>query len=206
MSDVFEDRPDLTPHRERLFRKIEELKWLNFLLLTKRPENMVGLAPKHWESGWPENAWAMTSVENQQYADERIIELLKVRAKVHGLSAEPLLGPIDLQLEGRNFGIELLGEYVNWVIIGGESGPHARPMNIQWARSIISQCKTANVAVFMKQLGAEPGWDSKGGKVPGSYHHYDTASGLHIKRLNDRSGGDPAEWPEDLRVREFPIV
>ena len=85
---------------------------------------------------------------------------------------------------------------LDWVIVGGESGPGARPCDVQWIHSIKDQCEAADVPVFVKQLGARP----IGLPPPDSWH------GLKRPeiRLRDRAGGDPAEWPEDLRVRQYP--
>ncbi len=115
---------------------------------------------------WPlPNVWLGTSVENQHWAGVRIPLLARIPAAVRFLSCEPLLGPVDLT--GLLAGID-------WVIIGGESGPKHRPMEIAWARTIVAQCRATGVPVFVKQLG---------GAWPG------TAL---------------AELPEDLRVREWP--
>jgi protein gp37 len=147
-SDVFEDRPDLIEPRARLFRLILATPNLDWLLLTKRPENIGGLWPVgHDLTGpgaaeWP-NIWLGTSVENQAMADQRIPDLLKIPAAVRFLSMEPLiedLGPIDLT-------------GIDWVIVGGESGPKARPMHPDWARSIRDQCVAAGVPFFFKQWG-----------------------------------------------------
>jgi hypothetical protein len=90
---------------------------------------------------------------------------------------------------------------IDWLIVGGESGPDARPFDIAWARSAIAQCKAAGVACFVKQLGAHPfdGYDLAG---DGNSDSRNTVE--QWLRLRDRKGGDLAEWPEDLRVREFP--
>jgi protein gp37 len=138
-ADVFEDRADLDPHRERLWRLIAETPGLDWQLLTKRPAVMVEWAKRH---GWPQNAWAGVSVENQQAADERLPHLLQVPARVRFLSMEPLLGPV------ANI------ERVHWVIVGGESGHRARLMAPDWARSIRDQCQEAGVPFFFKQWGA----------------------------------------------------
>jgi hypothetical protein len=90
---------------------------------------------------------------------------------------------------------------VDWIIVGGESGPHARPFDIQWARDTVAQCRAAGVPVFVKQLGAKPigdEWDS----FPSMS---DTDDGWRAN-LKHRAGADPSEWPEDLRVQEWPIV
>lgn len=158
---------------------------------------------------WPlPNVQLGTSVEDQAAADERIPHLLRTPAAVRFLSCEPLLGPVDIDRAmygdayryGMNhfghtdgFGYEAL---IHWVIVGGESGPGARPCDVAWIRSIKDQCQAAGVPVFVKQLGARPlVTDPPGARMA---HWHDDL------RLRDRKGGDPAEWPEDLRVREYP--
>ena len=151
-----------------------------FQILTKRPERMAEyMAGRAAVS--PPNVWLGTSVENQAAADERIPHLLETAAAVRFLSCEPLLGPLTtLGLRG-----------LNWVIVGGESGPNARPCNIDWIRAIVQQCREAGVPCFVKQLGSHP-----------IGRH---SSGFDFRlKLKDRKGGDPAEWPEDLRLREMP--
>lgn len=161
LADVFEDREELAPWREDLFELIAETTNLDWLLLTKRPENLNSMLPwtadhlgEYRERFWP-NVWIGTTVENQEYADKRIPELLKIPARVRFLSCEPLLGPINLR--DSEFGIFDLDwlQKIGWIIVGGESGPNARPMDLTWARSIHDQCKTAGVAFFGKQ------WDKK---------------------------------------------
>lgn len=152
MADLFEDRDDLIAQRARVFELIELTPWLDWLLLTKRPENMIIMSPSSWIlHGWPRNAWAMTTVENQREADRRIPELVKVPSRVHGLSCEPLLERVDLELRGRNYGTG--HEYVNWVICGGESGPGARRMSPEWAQHLRDQCISENVPFHFKQWG-----------------------------------------------------
>lgn len=142
MADVFEDHPDLQADRERLWKVIASADMLDWLLLTKRPQNMTRFTP--WQDAWPANVWAMTSVENQAVADTRIPELLRVPAKIRGLSVEPLLGPVDLSpwLHG-----------IQWVIVGGESGRGARPMHPAWVLKIKRDCAAAGVPFFFKQWG-----------------------------------------------------
>jgi protein gp37 len=185
MADVFEDRPELAAPRARLFRLIEATPHLDWLLLTKRPQNMVKLAQEAgWSGAWPDNVWAGTTVEDQRRANERIPHLLRVPARVRFLSCEPLLEQIDLSPSGCP---GLVGR-IDWVIVGGESGPGARPFDLDWARSLRARCKAANVAYFFKQLGSNPVLS------PGPL----TWPASHPK------GDDPDEWPEDLRVQEFP--
>jgi protein gp37 len=109
---------------------------------------------------WPlPNVWLGVSVENQKTADERIPLLLQTQAAVKFLSCEPLLGPIQfnqMMPDGdhlKNMGWIAGGEFINWVIAGGESGPHARPMHPDWVRSIRDQCQAAGVPFFFKQWG-----------------------------------------------------
>lgn len=139
------------------------------------------------------NVWLGTSVEDQKTADQRIPILLETPAALRFLSCEPLLGPIEFSdVIRRSDCVAQLGKKaldgISWVIVGGESGPRARPCDVAWIRSIVRQCREAGVPAFVKQIGARPvGW--------GDY--------LPVI-LRDRKGGTPAEWPEDLRVREFP--
>lgn len=163
MADVFEDHPDVIEWRLRLFRVIENTPNLIWQLLTKRPENIRNYVPGKWLlETWPPNVWIGTSVENQSVADERILRLLEVHAKVHFISCEPLLGMLDIAkwlkpvqcqyVDNPREGYSL--PPVNWVICGGESGPKARPMHPDWARLLRDQCKAAGVPYFFKQWGA----------------------------------------------------
>lgn len=149
MADTFENRPDLIEPRQRIFDLIGETPYLDWLVLTKRPQNIKKLAPKDYD--YPPNLWLGTSVENQDAADKRVRYLLEhSRAKVRFLSCEPLLGPVDILKylqPGPN------GSKIDWVIIGGEAGGHSRPMNPLWAKSLIQQCQQAGTAVFCKQWG-----------------------------------------------------
>ena len=132
--------------RARLFDWIRATPNLDWLLLTKRPENMLRMVPDDWQKAWPSNVWAGTTVENQEYADKRIVDLLKVPARVRFLSCEPLLGVVDLTAVLRAGGI-------HWVIVGGESGGKARPMHPHWARALRQQCNNARVPFLFKQWG-----------------------------------------------------
>lgn len=149
MADVFEARQDLNPWRNRLWTLIQETPWLDWLLLTKRPENARVLVP--WRDSWPPNVWFGTTVENQIHAKKRIPLLLAAPAITHFLSCEPLLGPLDLS---PWFTQSTLSEkLIDWVIAGGESGPHARPMDPRWALALRDQCLSAGVAFHFKQWG-----------------------------------------------------
>lgn len=147
LCDVFEERAEIRDWRSDLFELIEQTPNLDWLLLTKRPENV--------KRSLPDNVWIGTSVENQAMADKRIPVLVQIPAKVHFLSVEPMLEKIDLDLRGTNYGRDhaTWSEDVSWVICGGESGPDARPMNPEWVQSLRDQCKEADVPFFFKQWG-----------------------------------------------------
>ena len=143
MADVFEDHPVVAQERTKLWSLIEQTPMLNWLLLTKRPQFILSMVP--WKaSPWPGNVWIGTSVENQRRANERIPALVQVPAVVRFLSCEPLLESVDLT--------PWLSA-LQWVICGGESGPGARPMAPEWARSLRDQCIAAQVPYFFKQWG-----------------------------------------------------
>jgi len=145
MADVFEDRRDLDHWRRKLWDMIEVTTNLDWLLLTKRPQNIARLIDQRWLEHPRFNVWLGTTAENQEQAYARGYALLRVPAYVRFLSCEPLLGPIDFGWSG----IKSIG--FDWVIVGGESGHGARPMNVEWARSIKNQCLDAGVSFFMKQ-------------------------------------------------------
>jgi protein gp37 len=141
MADVFEkDAPQ--DEQERLWQLIEETPRLDWQLLTKRPERIQDCLPPTWLSDPLPNVWLGTSIENKDYT-WRIKELVKVPAVVHFLSVEPLLGPIPR--------IPLAD--IEWVIVGGESGPSARPLNPAWVRQIRDRCLSRHIPFFFKQWG-----------------------------------------------------
>jgi len=127
-----------------------------YLILTKRPERIREHLPPLWGfRGWP-NVWLGVSVESADYT-WRITELIAVPAVVHFLSLEPLLGPFEIWpwlKRGGVYGVE-------WVIVGGESGPQARPMELAWARSLRDECVRGRIPFFLKQLGGTG--DKRGG-------------------------------------------
>lgn len=193
LCDPFDQEVDLSWKIE-FWRLVWSTPKLTWLILTKRPErfehdwgDMIRARVVALGSGLPNNVWLGVSVEDQKRADERIPMLLDIPAGVRFLSVEPMLEPANL----REY---LTGAYnassrPSWVIFGGESGPKARPCNVDWIRDGVRQCKAADVAVFVKQLGARP------------------YSGRKIRcewGMKHPKGGDPSEWPEDLQVREFP--
>ena len=149
MADVFEDRPDLVEHRDRLFDLIEVTPHLRWQLLTKRPQNVMPLVPARWLHRFPLNVWVGTTVEDQTRADERIPELVRIPADVRFLSCEPLLGPVNL----HRWLVAADPPLVDWVIVGGESGPGHRPLVLDHARSLVDQALAAKVPVFFKQIG-----------------------------------------------------
>ena len=143
MADVFEDRRDLDVWRTQLWTLIDDTPHLDWLLLTKRPELIKDLAP--WKSEWPRNIWLGTTVEDQLRAEERLPHLALINAHVKFISAEPLLGPIDIT--------PWLGGSIDWVITGGESGVKARPSSPSWFRSLLNQCMEAEIPFHFKQWG-----------------------------------------------------
>jgi protein gp37 len=147
MADVFERRVDLDPWRDRLWALISSTPWLDWLLLTKRPERVTASVP--WGDEWPENVWLGTTAENQFWADRRIPALVRIPAVVRFVSCEPLLGAVDLSSwlsADRHSGID-------WVIAGGESGTKARPTHPDRLRQLRDQCIGAGVAFHFKQWG-----------------------------------------------------
>lgn len=163
---------------------------------------------------WPlESVWLGVSAEDQKRADERIPHLLATPAAVRFLSCEPLLGPVDLRTGvyetfAGHRGTCLDG--IDWVIVGGESGPNARASDLRWIRSVVAQCKAAGVPAFVKQVGADV-MDSGGGDGTFADHWPDETRRTFFEGddtykvwLRDKKGGDWAEWPDDIRVREFP--
>ncbi|MCL2581010.1 MAG: phage Gp37/Gp68 family protein [Streptosporangiales bacterium] len=186
MADVFEDHPDLEEPRKRLWDLIESTPSLRWQLLTKRPGNVAGMVP--WGSDWPAWVWLGVSAENQRWAETRIPVLMSLPARTKFISAEPLLGPIDLQAAhaGGHRGDRPCPPMADWLITGGESGGRARPMELDWVRGLLAQCLEpgATPRPFVKQLGTVLGRELGAGP----------------------KGGDMGRWPADLRVREFPAA
>ncbi|MFC3985480.1 DUF5131 family protein [Streptosporangium jomthongense] len=138
---------------------------------------------------WPlPNVHVGVSVETQQWADIRIPALLDTLAAVRWISAEPLLGPVQLRSEWVGDGPSL-----SWAVVGGESGVGARPMDLAWARSLVRQCQLTKTPAFVKQLGSVYAKDLFVG-------------GRSLYAQGDRKGGDWTHWPTDLRVREHPLT
>lgn len=215
MADVFDNRGPADV-RARLWDLVRATPHLDWLMLTKRPQNIVGMLPPEWGEGWA-NVWIGTTAENQTEADRRVPHLLRAPAAVRFLSCEPLIGPVNLRriaLGGDIFLDALTGFHeatvegprgpdgdmrslldripalppvtaaVDWVIVGGESGQGARPYYPAWVRHLRAQAEAVGTAFFHKQVGSRrDGWVGVTGK-----------------------GENPAEWPADLRVREFPAA
>lgn len=182
-----------------------------FQILTKRADIMRTAIAKWLDYDGlkrvPDNIWPGTSVENLRRGQERIPHLLMIPAKTLWISAEPLLSNLDLTRCGPETQTPLTATYmgmphqhtarINWVVVGGESGPNARPCNIDWVRGIKHQCKCAGVPCFVKQLGSKP--------VLSTQFGHDAVKDVPIQNIIHSKGGNIAEWPEDLRVREFPV-
>jgi len=152
MADVYEEHSGIAGERLKLWRLIEATPWLNWLLLTKRPQNILKLSP--WGPTWPDNVWVGTSVGLQKRVETEIPSLLDVPAVARFVSVEP-------QLEAVNLMPYL--DRLQWVICGGESGPDARPFDLAWARDLRDQCHAANVLFFFKQVGGR--YHESGGRL-----------------------------------------
>lgn len=161
MSDLFHDAVPFS-FIDTVYDTMDAAYWHIFQVLTKRAKRMYEFY--QWKAAgnglkfttWPlKNVWMGVSTENQEAADDRIAHLHNIDAVIKFISAEPLLGPIDLSKEyivGK--GSVAMGLLIDWVIVGGESGPGSRPMHPDWARSLRDQCKESGVAFFFKQWGA----------------------------------------------------
>lgn len=253
MSDLFHEAvPDAVI--DQIFRTMSTASHHTFLVLTKRADRMRAYLSDATLHGrirfearppWPlPNVWLGVSVEDQARADERIPHLLNTPAAVRWISAEPLLGPIDLTriclvpkkegsaragvhidaVSGRyvESGRPYIGEWdidgpypegrparrLDWVVAGGESGRGARPLHLSWIRGLREQCTAAGVPIFIKQLGKTCVMDRTDAATPvalgAGWDALSPCSELGTVRFRDSHGGDPVEWPKDMRVREFP--
>lgn len=174
MADIF-DQEVSNEWRVKVFELIQMTPYLDWLLLTKRAYEQRNFI----NSNYPglRNVWAGVTVENQEN-EWRIDDLEKTNCAVRWISYEPAIGPLSIRKD----------ILVDWIICGGESGNGARPFNLRWARNLRDQCKMNGKAFFMKQLGAN--W------------HGET---LEENEMDwKKKWDDPEEWPEDLRMREFP--
>ena len=184
MSDLFhEDVPE-----DFIFQCYQQMGaafWHTYQILTKRPQRALEILPRISERLHAEgrtrleywkHVWLGVSCEDQKTADERLMILRDIPNAMPWVSYEPALAGVD-------FSVHL--DFLRWIVCGGESGPSARPFNIQWARDVIQQCRSTGTKVFFKQAGSNAVLDNK--RI----------------RLMDRKGGDWSEWPE-LKVREYP--
>ena len=212
MSDVFHEN---VPFHviDDIFDIMKRAHWHTFQVLTKRPARMAQWADstnaRHddilggYEGPGIPNIWLGVSVETQATADERIPWLLKIPTAVRFISAEPLLAPIDLRAylpmgpwhdpRGDHWCVECSRwkGALDWVICGGESGPKARPCDLDWLRSVVQQCQVSGVPCWVKQVG----------RWPYEVSELDRAYPLKTKH---KAGADPAEWPSDLQVQQMP--
>ena len=193
LSDVF-DAEVPQEWRDELWVVIEQTPNLDWLLLTKRPENILKMLPLPWLERLPSHVWVGTSCEDQETLDYRVRYLKDVRASVRFLSCEPLLGSLNLKTSIEQ-------EWIDWVIVGGESGSHARSVQarephvdaiVHAIEEIHEQCidpvhqGKPTIPLFVKQLG--------------------TVYARHYG-FEDRKGENPDEWPVRLRAwREFPVI
>jgi protein gp37 len=178
MCDIMEGRDDLNDERKKLYKLVEETPFLTWQFLTKRPENYAKYLPAEWLKSPRENIWLMTTVEdndNRWRADE----LIKLPAKVRGLSVEPMVGPVDLDPK-------VLSQ-IDWVIIGGESGAGARVCCLEWEEKLIADCRACGVKIFVKQLGS-------------MYSINGVVSNCKGKNA------ELSEMPVNLRIRETPAL
>ncbi|MFN3323438.1 MAG: DUF5131 family protein [Bryobacteraceae bacterium] len=161
MCDVMEDAPGLQEIRNaKLYPLIEATPFLDWILLTKRTQNFRRFLPEKWIKEPRPNVCGMTTVESERHL-WRAEVLVRTPFAVRGLSMEPLLGPVDIGpfigVKPRRLSIEwhgpLLTRGIDWVIVGGESGPNARPMHPDWVRAIRDECANAGVPFFFKQWG-----------------------------------------------------
>ncbi len=193
-SDFFIEEGD--QYRDELWDIIKRTPQHTYQILTKRPERIKDHLPSDWGTGY-KNVWLGVSAENQERAEQRISILLTIPSHVRFVSAEPLLGPIDLTsfsetwsaYSNVNFNdIKRAIEKLDWIIIGGESGNDKgkylyRDCKIDWIKSLLQQCKKYETPIFIKQMGT------------------------HLAKeldLSDRHGGDMEEWPEVFQIRQFP--
>ena len=193
LADVFDNEVPVA-WRYDLWNLIAWTPNLTWYLVTKRVGNVNLMVPEAWRrDGFPPNVRVIATIVNQEEADRDIPKLLALPCK-NGISYEPALGPVDWSPWLWIPHDHSRGQ-IEWLIVGGESkqpGHEARPFDLAWARTAVEQCKAAGTACFVKQLGANA--------VIGR----ENCTPLHVMFIKDRAGADPAEWPADLQVREFP--
>lgn len=196
MSDLFHER--LTNEQiASVFYEMLNAGHHTYQALTKRAERMfdfVTWLERERGAALPANIWLGVSAEDQKNADERIPWLLKTNARVRFVSAEPLIGPIDLGAwlvdDLHRMGRSPRRE-IDMVIIGGESGRECRPFDVEWARQIVRQCRAAGAAPFVKQLGGKP---------------FDSTGAWECRDVLPSHGPPIEEWGDDFKDRDFPEV
>jgi protein gp37 len=220
LADVFDNEAPQA-WREKLFSLIEATPHLDWQLLTKRVTNVMRMVPADWDRGFPRNVWIGTSIGTRLEADRDLERLIQIPARVRFLSCEPLLERFELGLKGTvpktiSPRYALMGDFIHWVIVGGESGPRARRMDVEWAIELVKECREVGTPVFVKQLGAnvvdrndagfegasDDRWPAGTETLDESNEAYQGAPARILTR--SRKGADMAEWPEALRIREFP--
>lgn len=168
-SDWFIEEAD--PIRDEAWEIVKATPHLTYQILTKRPENIPARLPKDWDEGYP-NVILMVTAEDQAMANLRIPQLLKIPARLRGVSIEPMLGFVNLkQIMGDHVWFDVLGKSrfdygsdgygvaapmipgIDWVIVGGETGVQARPLDIRWVETIRNQCIIGNIPFFFKSWG-----------------------------------------------------
>lgn len=215
---VLTKRPDrLAAYLEQVSDERDMQRWANAAAEIITDSSAAGVFDG---LAWPlRNVWLGFSAENQEWFDRRAVQMARLMRTgwTVFVSAEPLLGPIRVSgWDGtvqRNWLTGPDGPGVSWVIVGGESGSDARWCRVEWVRDLVAQCRAASVPVFVKQLGARvtselpdgERWPGGDGLPSGRLTFTGDGFGNYLVRgLRDTKGGDPAEWPSDLRVREFP--
>jgi protein gp37 len=202
LSDFADNHRSIDPAwRTKVWQLARECPDVILMILTKRPQNLAGYLPEDWGQGYP-NVWLGTTVENQTEVDRDIPKLLATPAAVRFLSCEPLLGPVDLTRCAGPNGIQVIdclrgasrdpdwsdcSARIDWVIAGGESGPGARPMHPDWARSLRDQCAAAGVLFHFKQWGEwapAPEIVDAGGAT---FHQFD--DGTWMQRVGKKAAG-----------------
>lgn len=262
------DRATLQTLRGDMFRLIRKTQNLDYILATKRPENILPMWPlkrpwplKRWEFGERDdpcpvhipNVWLLYSASDKETLEAGISHLLECRdlVPVLGLLLDPLVGPVedifcdtqrwtcpdcgdpdvDVDVktdEGKKWRCRACGgdgsgearyeTQIDWVVVGGESGPNARPCALEWIDDIRRQCEAARVRLFVKQVGSKPAIADRirvGGPAAGMFCHWTAHKGsmirpgeteLYIGRPKHPKGADPTEWPPEMRVQQYPEV
>lgn len=174
MADVFEKRDDLNGPRERLWNLIEDTPHLDWLLLTKRPQEIGNMIPDVWLGRPRPNAWFGVTVESEREARRRLEWLRLIPNVMPWVSYEPALGPVNWRPYLH---------FLKWIIFGGESGTNPRKSEAAWASNTLAQCREFGRAFFNKQAGnlLAREWGCK-----------------------NKEGKDPNEWPTVFQVQEFP--